>query len=54
MDEARIEGHGIAGANLRIKQSLIKGEKVKTSLELTTESLFAKEAVSAQLKEVNP
>src|SRR5665648_689028 len=32
MYEARIEGNGIACANPRCRQSLIKGEKVKPSL----------------------
>jgi len=51
---ARIKGNGIACANPRFRQSLIKGEKVKPNLCLTPEALFAKKAVSPWLKEVNP
>src|SRR5659263_665181 len=45
MYEARIEGNGIACANPRCRQSLIKGEKVKPSLRLTSEALFPKKAI---------
>jgi hypothetical protein len=47
MDKAWIKGNGISCANPWCRQSLIKAEKVKPGLELTPESLLAKEAVSA-------
>ena len=47
MNEAGVEGNGIALTYLRHCQGFVEAKEVKRLLELATETLFSKEAVSA-------